>query len=297
MKSQNPNDRTTVRNLTIFIILVLASGWIGWELDRLMGNPSVDSLGMLVWITTPLIVSLLLRTFAGDGWKDLGIKPHFKGNGIWYLFSILVFPVVTALVVLIGSAFGWIKFPNLAANTPTLILQAFAVALLPQLVKNFFEEVPWRGYLAPKVYSLGLNDYAGHTIVGLVWGAWHIPYYLFFLSRATLAEFSTLNVWAYILLAIWIMVSWSFVYGEIRLLTNSFWPAVLMHAVEDAFIGVVIAGSFIMMRPGTDWLISPMNGLIMSAFFILIGVGLNRIRKSRMMDVSKQNMKTVADVA
>ncbi|MGE5375897.1 MAG: type II CAAX prenyl endopeptidase Rce1 family protein [Bacteroidota bacterium] len=297
MKSQNPSDKTTVRNLTIFIILVLASGWIGWGLDRLMGNPSVDSLGMLVWITTPLIVSLLLRTFAGDGWKDFGIKPNFKGNWIWYPFSILVFPVVTALVVLVGSAFGWIRFPNFAANTPTLILQSFAVALLPQFIKNFFEEVPWRGYLAPKVYSLGINDYVGHTIVGLVWGAWHIPYYLFFLSRATLADFSTLNVWAYILLAIWILISWAFVYGEIRLLTNSFWPAVLMHAVEDAFIGVVIAESFILMRPGTDWLISPMNGLIMSAFFILIGVGLNRIRKSRMMDASKQNMKTVADVA
>ena len=297
MKSQNPSNKTTVRNLTIFILLVLASGWIGWGLDRLMGNPSVDSLGMLVWIVTPLILSLLLRTFAGDGWKDFGIKPNFKGNWIWYLFSILVFPVVTALVVLVGSAFGWIRFPNLAANTPTLILQAFALALLPQLIKNFFEEVPWRGYLAPKVYSLGLNDYVGHTIVGLVWGAWHIPYYLFFLSRATLADFSTLNVWAYILLAIWIMISWSFVYGEIRLLTNSFWPAVLMHAVEDAFIGVVIAGSFILMRPGTDWLISPMNGLIMSVFFIVIGIGLNQYRKRKVSVASKGNIGTVAGAA
>jgi hypothetical protein len=202
MESQNPSDRTTVRNLTIFTILVLASGWIGWGLDRLMGNPSVDSLGMLIWIITPLVVSLLLRMFGGDGWKDFGIKPNFKGNWIWYFFSILVFPVVTALVLIVGSAFGWIRFPNLSANTPALILQAFALGLLPQLIKNIFEEVPWRGYLAPKVYSLGLNDYAGHTIVGLVWGAWHIPYYLFFLSRATLADFSTLNVWVYIVLAI-----------------------------------------------------------------------------------------------
>jgi len=297
MKSQNRNDKTTVRNLTIFITLVLASGWIGWGLDRLMGNPSVDSLGMLVWIITPLVVSLLLRAFGGDGWKDFGIKPNFKGNWIWYLFSILVFPVVTALVVIAGSAFGWIRFPNLSANTPALILQAFALGLLPQLIKNIFEEAPWRGYLAPKVYSLGLNDYAGHTIVGLVWGAWHIPYYLFFLDRATLADFSTLNVVVYIVLAIWIMISWSFVYGEIRLLTNSFWPAVLMHAVEDAFIGVVIAEKFILMQPGTDWLISPMNGLLMSLFFIGIGVGLHQYRKRKLSVASKGNIGTVADAA
>jgi hypothetical protein len=55
------------------------------------------------------------------------------------------------------------------------------------------------------------------------------------------------------------MISWSFVYGEIRLLKNSFWPTVLMHAVEDAFIGVMIAESYIRMRPGTDWLISPLE--------------------------------------
>ena len=297
MESQNRSDKTTVHNLTIFTILVLASGWIGWGLDRLMGNPSVDSLGMLVWIVTPLIVSLMLRTFGGDGWKDFGIKPNFKGNWIWYIFSILVFPLVTALVVLVGNIFGWIRFPDLSANTPVLILQAFAIGLLPQLIKNIFEEVPWRGYLAPKVYSLGLNDYAGHSIVGLVWGAWHIPYYLFFLSRATLADFSTLNVWAYIVLAIWILISWTFVYGEIRLLTNSFWPAVLMHAVEDAFIGVVIVRSFIRMTPGTDWLISPMNGLIMSFFFIVIGVGLNQFRKRKMAITSKDNMRTVSEAA
>jgi hypothetical protein len=297
MKSQNWSDKTTIRNLMIFITLVLASGWIGWGLDRLMGNPSVESIGMLLWIITPLIVSLLLRTFGGDGWKDFGIKPNFKGNWIWYLFSILVFPVVTALVVIVGSAFGWIKFPNLSANTPALLLQAFALGLLPQLIKNLFEEAPWRGYLAPKVSSLGLNDYAGHTIVGLVWGAWHIPYYLFFLDPATLADFSTLNVVVYIVLAIWIMISWSFVYGEIRLLTNSFWPAVLMHAVEDAFIGVIIAENYIRMMPGTDWLISPMNGLLMSLFFIVIGVWLHQYRKRKMSVASKGNIRTVADVA
>lgn len=69
---------TTIRNLTIFTILVIASGWIGRGLDILMGNPSKDSLGMLLWLIIPLVVSLLLRAFAGDGWKDIGIKPFFK---------------------------------------------------------------------------------------------------------------------------------------------------------------------------------------------------------------------------
>ena len=84
------------------------------------------------------------------------------------------------------------------------------------------------------MYSLGWNDFAGHGVVGLVWGAWHIPYYLFFLDRAVLEAFTTLPVAAFIVLAILVMVAWAIVYGERFSLTGSIWPAVLMHSVEDA---------------------------------------------------------------
>jgi hypothetical protein len=170
MKIQNQGNKTTVRNLAIFVVLILASGWLGRGLDVLMGNSSAESLGMLVWIVTPLGLTVVLHTFAGDGWNDFGIKPNFKENWVWYVVAILAFPVLTALVLLIGSGLGFVTFPNLSANTPGLLLQAFALGLLPQFIKNIFEEAPWRGYLAPKVYSLGLNDFVGHAIVGLVWG-------------------------------------------------------------------------------------------------------------------------------
>ena len=292
---QKQSDRKTIRNLTFFIIFVLASGWLGRGLDVLMGNPSAESLGMLLWLIMPLGVMLLLRTFAGDGWKDFGIKPNFKGNLVFYIIAILLFPVMTALVLIIGSSFGLITFPNFSPNTSGLLLQAFALGLLPQFIKNIFEEAPWRGYLAPKVYSLGLNDFVGHTIVGLVWGAWHIPYYLFFLDRAILSNFTTLNVAIYIPLAIVVMISWSFVYGEIRLLTNSFWPAVLMHMMEDAFLIQLFIGNHIQIKPGSDWLISPMNGLLMSFFFIVCGVGLRQLRKQKISPASKSDLRIISE--
>lgn len=281
MNIQNQSNRTTIRNLAIFVIVVLASGWLGWGLDKLMGNPSSDSLGMLLWLITPLGLSLLLRTFAGDGWKDFGIKPNFKGNGTWYIVAILVFPVLTALVLIIGGSLGLIAFPNFSMTALVLILQVFALGIIPQFIKNLFEEGAWRGYLAPKVYSLHLNDFIGHSIVGLVWGAWHIPYYLFFLDRSILEIFTTLNLTTFIPLSILVMISWSIVFGEIRILTNSFWPAVLMHMVEDAFLIQLFTGNHIKIMPGTDWLVSPMNGLLMSFFFIVVGVGLRNLRKRK----------------
>ena len=273
------NNRTTIRNLVIFTTIVLAIGWIGRGLDVQLGNPTREGLGILLWISIPLVASLLLRAFAGDGWKDFGIKPNFKGNLRWYAVAILVFPVATSLILIVGYAFGLITFPNASASTLGLISQAFVLALPTILLKNFFEEAAWRGYLAPKVYSLGLHDYLGHVIVGIIWGAWHIPYYLFYEAPAVLQEFTTLNMAAYIPLAIVVMISWSFVYGEIRLLTDSIWPVVLMHAVEDAFLFALIIDGHIQILPGTDWLISPMNGLLCVALFLVIGVGLRQLRK------------------
>jgi len=283
MNIQNQSNRTTIRNLVIFTIIALAIGWIGRGLDVQMGNPSSEGLGILLWIGTPLVASSLLRAFAGDGWKDFGIKPNFKGNVSWYFVALLVYPVTTACILIVGSGFGLITFPNPSLSALGLFFLAFALALLPEIIKNFFEEAAWRGYLAPKVYSLGLNDYVGHLIVGFVWGAWHIPYYLFYLDRAVLQDFTTLNMATYIPLAIVVAISWAFAYGEIRLLTNSIWPAVLMHAVEDALLFPLFIDRHIHILPGTDWLISPMNGLISVVFFLAIGIGLRQLRKRKML--------------
>ncbi|KPK87133.1 hypothetical protein AMJ80_12310 [bacterium SM23_31] len=282
MNIQKQSNRTTIRNLAIFIIVVLAIGWIGRGLDVLMDNPASEGIGILLWIIAPFGASLLLRTFAGDGWKDFGIKPNFKRNASWYVIALLVYPVLTLLVLIIGSGLGLITFPNFSLNTLGLILQAFTLGILPQFIKNIFEEAAWRGYLAPKVYSLRLNDFVGHFIVGIVWGAWHIPYYLFFLDRAVLQNFTTLDLAVFIPLSIVVMISWAMVYGEIRLLVNSFWPAVLMHMVEDAFLNQLFTEHHIQIVPGTDWLISPVNGLISIFLFSAIGVCLRQLRKRKL---------------
>lgn len=281
MNIQSQSDKKTIRNLTIFTIVVLAIGWVGRALDVQIGNSSTEGLGILLWIATPLLASLLLRAFAGDGWQDFGIKPNLKGNGKWYVVALLVYPVTTACILIIGRATGLITIPDASQGVLWPFFVAFVLTLLPNIVKNFFEEAAWRGYLAPKVYSLGLNDYVGHLIVGFVWGAWHITYYLYFLDQAVLQVFTTLNVATFIPLATVVAISWAFVYGELRLLTNSIWPAVLMHAVEDALLFTLIIERHIQILPGTDWLISPMNGLISVILFLTIGVSLQRLRTKK----------------
>ena len=94
------NTGKTIRNLVLFTIVVLSIGFIGRGLDVQMGNPPSESLGMLIWLVVPSVFSLLLRAFGGDGWKDFGIKPNFKGNDGYYVIALLVYPFLTLLTLL-----------------------------------------------------------------------------------------------------------------------------------------------------------------------------------------------------
>jgi membrane protease YdiL (CAAX protease family) len=275
------NKQKTIRNLTVFGVAVLSVGWIGHRLDVILENPFSGSLGMLLWIVAPLGSCLLLRSFAGDGWKDFGIKFNFRGNLLGYSFAILVFPVVATLVLVIGKFSDSVLFPDFSRETLGIFLQVFVLGLLPAFFKNIFEEFAWRGYLTPKIHSLNVNDYVGHLIVGLIWALWHIPYYLFFLDRVILGDYTTLNLAAFIPLALVTIVSYSLVFGEIRLLTNSIWPVVLMHAIEDALVNPLLVEGFIKVRPGMDLFFSPGASILVVVFFCAAGILLHRLRSKK----------------
>ncbi|MBB2183598.1 hypothetical protein H0486_12000 [Lachnospiraceae bacterium MD1] len=75
------------RNLIIFIIVALGSGWLGVFVDNILTEqPEGNSLGMGLWLILPLIFSVILRIINHD-WKDGGLKTHFKNNRKWYLFT------------------------------------------------------------------------------------------------------------------------------------------------------------------------------------------------------------------
>ena len=273
-----------VRNLAVFTAVVLASGWLGRGLDLAMGAPAGETLGMLLWLVAPAVTALLLRAFAGDGWRDAGFR--LSGRARFYAAALLIFPAVAILTILIGVALGLTSVASLSAAALLSIAQSVAAGALPQFVKNIFEESAWRGYLAPKVYQgLGLNGYGGHLLVGLIWGAWHIPYYLFFLDRSTLDLFTTMPLTVWIPWSIGVMVVWAIVYGELYLLTRSIWPAVLMHMAEDAFLNPLLIEGHVTIARGADWLVSPVNGLVSVALFAAVGWVLRRRRRSGRSDV------------
>jgi membrane protease YdiL (CAAX protease family) len=276
-KMKTQEKKHTQRNLIIFSGLVLGLAVLAGIVEPVTVPPDADAgasgLGQLLWLVAPLLVMLLLRIFGGDGWSDIGLRPKFKGNGFWWWVSLLVFPVVIALSMLIGALFG-----GLALDTK--LTSAFAAALLPAFaaafIKNIFEEFAWRGYLAPKVYSLQLNIWLSHTIVGLVWGAWHLPFVLVLWPYLTPAM-----LWVFVPLLLLGTVSQSIVYGEIRLATNSVLPAWIMHTIGNTLGNTLLLTGLIHLNPGKELFFSPGAESIVSIFLMFVsGYWLHQRRKN-----------------
>lgn len=164
----------------------------------------------LVWI--PLVFSsrahLAIRIPQSTAWLA-GVAPIFAGGfmtyreagskGIkqliarcvmwkfglrWYLITVLL-PVVNIMLdllayrVLGGSIFG----------VPARQWLAGYLAVLPILIPlALFEEAGWRGYASPRLQYL-LGNWKGSLVLGVLWGIWHIPYYLI-RGVSILADFS-----------------------------------------------------------------------------------------------------------
>lgn len=272
----NQDNKRTKRNLIIFTVLVLGLAILAGVIEPFTVPPDAESgatgLGQLLWLIAPLGVTLLLRIFGGDGWADAGLRPNFRGNGFWWLISILVFPVVISISLLIGSLFGGLDLDPNMLNT--FIPMLFTV-LISALIKNIFEEFAWRGYLAPKVYSLNLNIWLSHTIVGLIWGVWHLPFVFAFWTYLT-----PNMLWYFVPLFLVGTISQSVVYGEIRLATSSVWPAWIMHTIGNALGNALLLSSFIQLVPGRELWFSPGAESVVSIILMLvIGFWLQSRRK------------------
>lgn len=269
-------DKQTLRNVIVFIIIVLLSGWLGYLVDQNIDpQPEGDTLGMGIWLVLPLVTMLLLRKFAGDGWEDIGLSPNFSNNVPWYLVALVIYPLVTLFVVVLGNALGWI---SLAGFDKEAYLTGFFAVLLPAFVKNIFEEIVWRGYLTAKLIKLRLHDLWIYLIVGGVWGAWHFPYYLYFLPSTVLEQVLPVDKVPFALFAVFTMICWSIMYVELYKIVKSIWPVVLLHMVEDATVNHLIMDEHVVVEAGKEIYISPISGLITSAVYVIIGLGLRRRR-------------------
>lgn len=212
-------------------------------------------------------MAVLLRIFTRD-WSDAGLKPAIMKNIRWYIISLLAYPFMTILMLILGKILSLSSF---AGFSMAAYLKTFLIALPVFFVFAIFEEVGWRGYLVPKLASIGMNDFLAYAVVAVVWATWHLPY-----IRELSWVYTSDSLITFIPRFYLSMFAFSILYGEIRILTGSIWPAVLMHCINNAFAHPLLA-DYVKIATGKEYLVST-TGLLITAFIGILGIALNRWR-------------------
>lgn len=262
-------------------IVTLASGWIGVGINELLGQPnSVDSLGSLIWLTTPFVLVVVARVTkqvsAPGRWS-----PRFKQAWKWYVIALLEYPAICVLSSVAGVGSGVATFNGIGLSA---LSGAVAVPFIAMFVKNICEESVWRGFFVGEV-DRRASDWLVYAISGGVWGLWHVPYYLFFLPEEQMRTVMDVSRPVFALFACGVMVLWGVLFAELFRLAGSIWPLVLLHAVEDVTVNPLVMDGHLVIRPGFEWLISPVVGILPALCLFGLGLALrwyriNRVRGS-----------------
>jgi uncharacterized protein len=152
----------------------------------------------------------------------------------WYAVALLTAPLSMMAVLLALSLVSPEFLPRIftAGDKPILLLTGIAVGL----VAGIFEELGWTGFAVPTLLRLRYGVLSTGLIVGVLWGAWHLPIN-FWGSGVTAGELSLaiflpswlLGILVGSLTAYRVLMVW--VYER----TGSLLVAILMHVSLAAF--------------------------------------------------------------
>ena len=262
--------------LVVFSVVVLGSGWIGLLVDDALGTAhSMKGQGSLVWIMTPLLVGAVLALSDPSLRRSYAVS-WLPGRLRAYGVAIGVFPLSFVVAIAVGWAAGVLSPGGLGAFG-----SAVAVNVLPTVLKNIAEEGAWRGYLTPGLLRRRLPDPAVWLVVGVVWGAWHLPYYLWFLDESLIRSVYDVPPIIFALIAVPVTICWVPLFTELRILSGSIWPGLIAHSIANlSQIPLTLGG--LPIKPGWGLLVSPMVGIIPNAIVLAAGLGLWARRTGRL---------------
>jgi uncharacterized protein len=183
-----------------------------------------------VWSSTPTVATLIMllvvtrEGYSREGWKSLGL--HRLGLNVWWIaFGVSLLVTVAASAIVWATPLASFVIPEGGIlNAIINFLVGFGIVLF---AFGLGEEIGMRGYLQPRLMSLGRNR--ALLVVGLVWATWHMPLY-YFVAKL----FPVGNVLLFLPLFYGTIVAASFFFGYMRIYTGSIWPSTIAHAVHNA---------------------------------------------------------------
>ncbi|MBK7893082.1 MAG: CPBP family intramembrane metalloprotease [Bdellovibrionales bacterium] len=153
---------------------------------------------------------------------------------------------------------------NGVGSSLELILKTYPVIFLIGCFAALGEELGWRGFLIPKLYSTSLR----HPLIAsaLIWGVWHFPLILWGgYASSSLPLVSTL-LFTVIILASGVFVGW------LRIQSGSVWVAMVYHAAHNLFLQTAFE-VFNKPGPSSEFLGGESGVIPCVVYFLVLGTG------------------------
>ncbi|OEO29090.1 hypothetical protein VW23_002540 [Devosia insulae DS-56] len=192
-------------------------------------TPVLGQFAVALVMFTPLISVLVMKLvitregYRLSGWSELGLRR--LGLRQW--------PIAAGLPLLVlVFAYGVVWSLGIAEFNPSGFrtdgILDILLSLGVTLIFCFGEEIGWRGYLLPKLMSLGHRK--ALLLSGLMQAIWHLPFILF-----TSFYHGEGNTWIIVPLFLTTMTIAGILFGYLRIVSKSTWPAVIAHAVFNVY--------------------------------------------------------------
>jgi membrane protease YdiL (CAAX protease family) len=232
------------KQIIIYIVLSFLIAWILFLIIPLKGMVYGEQRSTLLLtgaMFAPAISSILVRLITKEGFKNMLLKPNFKGNIKTYL---LIF-FGPSLLIIVSAILYFLLFPTHfdtgltllqgAEVTPSTILlvsllQVILVGPVINIVPTMGEELGWRGYLLPKLRTL-FSDRLSIIISGIIWGLWHAPVIIMGHNYGT--EYPGYP-YVGILVMVVFCVALGIIEGYFTIKLNSVIPAAMIHSAMNA---------------------------------------------------------------
>ena len=225
---------TDTAKAAVFSVLLLLLAVGAALLINMLGL--TQGFGMFtLWMTTPTVTTLIMMLvvtrdgYSREGWKALGL--HRLGLNVWWIaFGVSFVVTVAATAAVWATPLAAFVVPEYGIVSTVIDFFFVLVVFTPTFI--LAEEIGIRGYLLPKLLSLGVTG--ALLLSGLVWAAWHLI--LFYLTPL----FPTGNALVFVPLVVGTIVAASFLFGYLRIYTGSVWPGAIAHAVHNSLVDTLL---------------------------------------------------------